>query len=150
MRILAPDLDSVNLLPAVRHLVGEFLNGARFEVHLLQVRTQPKVDRQQTLLQACALLERAHIPYSVHRQQTGDKAQAIRAAARRIRVDRIVLGTARSWSATRLREDAVIQSLLDNSPVPVALVAGKSVSRAERYGIAAGLGATLGLILFSS
>jgi len=33
------------------------------------------------------------------------------------------------------------------APVPVLLVSGKEVSRLERYGVAAGLGATLGLIL---
>lgn len=143
MRLLIPELDSVNSLPAVRHVVRQFLAGERFEVHLLYSRSPA------ALQPARALLERVHIPYSVHRQQAGDTAQAIRAAARRIRADRIVLGTARSWSATRMSEDAVIQSLLDHSPAPVTIVAGKSVSRAERYGIAAGLGATLGLILFS-
>ena len=140
MRILIPDVDAVNSLPAVRYAIREFLSGERFEVHLLYLRSQA------ALPPARALLERFHVPYQVHRE-SGNKVHAIRAAARRVRADRIVMGTARRWSATRLSEDAVIHRLLNNAPAPVTLVAGRSVSLVERYGVAAGLGATLGLIL---
>ena len=152
MRILIPDLDAVNSLPAVRHAARQYVSGERFEVHLLYLRSQ------EALPQARALLERFHIPYRVH-TEAGDPAHplgrpiggtpdAIRAVARRIRADRILMGTARPWSATRLSEDAVIQRLLKNAPAPVSLVAGRrSVSRLERYGVAAGLGATVGLML---
>ena len=142
MRLLIPDVDGVNSPAAVRHVVRQFVGGERFEVHLLYLRSQ------EALPEARALLERFHVPYRVH-QQSGDKVHAIRAAARRVKADRIVLGTARPWSATRLGEDAVVQRLLRNAPAPVSLVAGKSVSRLERYGVAAALGATVGLILFS-
>ena len=140
MRILIPDVDAVNSLPAVRHAARQYVSGERFEVHLLYLRSH------EALPQARALLERFHIPYRVH-MESGDKAHAIRAVARRIKADRILMGTARPWSATRLSEDSVIQRLLKNAPAPVSLVAGRSVSRLERYGVAAGLGATLGLML---
>jgi nucleotide-binding universal stress UspA family protein len=81
--------------------------------------------------------------------QAGDKAKAILAAAVDTSPDLIVLGTARYRSATRMSEQAVVHSLLEASPAPVVVVAGKEVSSLERYGIAAGLGATLGLILFA-
>jgi hypothetical protein len=48
-----------------------------------------------------------------------------------------------------MSEQAVVHSLLELAPAPVVVVAGKDVSPLERYGIAAGLGATLGLILFA-
>jgi nucleotide-binding universal stress UspA family protein len=164
MRVLIPVIDSVNSLPAVRNVARDFLSGERFEVHLLHVRApfwlsvrsylagkpRSSVHRriaQQALQPARALLERFHVPYTVH-LKAGDKAKIIEAAARNLAVDRIVLGTARHWSATRLTEDAVIQKVLDTAPVPVTVVAGKAASRLERYGIAAGFGATLWLILF--
>jgi nucleotide-binding universal stress UspA family protein len=165
MLILIPVVDSVNSLPAVRHVIREFLSGERMEVHLLHVcspwflsvaaclrgKGRDALHREaadKALGPARGLLERCHIPYTVH-LETGRKVQVIYATARRAKVDRIVLGTARPWSATRLAEDSVVQKLLDSAPVPVTVVAGKSVSRLERYGVAAGLGATLLLMLSS-
>jgi nucleotide-binding universal stress UspA family protein len=165
MLILIPVVDSVNFLPAVRHVIREFLSGERMEVHLLHVRSPlflsvaagltgkgrdafHRAAADKALKPARGLLERFHIPYTVH-LETGRKVQVIDATARRAKVDRIVLGTARPWSATRLAEDSVVQKLLDSAPVPVTVVAGKSVSRLERYGVAAGLGATLLLLLSS-
>jgi nucleotide-binding universal stress UspA family protein len=157
-RILVPVLDSVNSDPAVRHVIDEFLHGELMEVQLLHLPASPIYRVAHRLLgkDGCAadkalqsardLLDRVHVPYSVH-FDTGNKAQAIGAAAQRLKADRIVLGTARHWSATRLTEDSVIQEVLDNAPVPVTLVASKSVSPVEQYGVAAGLGATLLLIL---
>jgi nucleotide-binding universal stress UspA family protein len=82
----------------------------------------------------------------VQRIAAQDRADAIVAAALSEGPDAIVLGTARYRSATRMSEDGVVQKLLEVAPVPVLLVTGREVSRLERYGIAAGLGATLGLI----
>ena len=164
MLILIPVVDSVSLLPAVRHVIREFLNGERLEVHLLHVRSPSWLSvtgyltgarrdavhqraADKALAPARALLKRFHIRYTVH-VEAGDKARTIDAVARRIKADRIVLGTARHGSATRLAEDSVIQKVLDSAPVPVTLVAGRSVSRVERYGVAAGLSATLWWMLF--
>jgi nucleotide-binding universal stress UspA family protein len=167
MLILIPDVDSVNSLPAVRYVIREFLSGERFEVHLLHVRSpfllsvsgypargkardaRQRAAADQALKPARVLLERLHIRYTVH-VEAGDKAQTILAVAGRVKADRIVMGTARHWSVTRLSEESIVRKVFDSAPVPVTLVAGKSVSRVERYGVAAGLGATLvGLILFS-
>ena len=147
MKILVPDIDAVNAFPAVRYLVRQFVGGERFELHLLHVRTavDPRA-ADRALRPARTLLEKFHVPYAVH-LEAGGRARTIRAVARRIAADRIVMGTARLWSVTRLREDSVIQELLVTAPVPVTLVSGKSVAPLERYGVAAGLGATLALIL---
>lgn len=141
MRVLVPVLDSVNAMPALRYLVREFLNGERFEVHLLDVRP-----RKQDLESARCLLERFHVPYSVH-ARSGDKARAIDAFAKRLWIGRIVLGTARPWSLTRLAEEAVIDKVRASARVPVTVVSGRSASALERYGVAGGIGAMLGLIL---
>jgi hypothetical protein len=68
--------------------------------------------------------------------------------ARRLRCDRIVLGTARKNSLTRMVEASVTNKVLDLTSVPVEVVVGDSVSRLERYGIPAGIGAGIGALLF--
>jgi nucleotide-binding universal stress UspA family protein len=142
MLIHIPVLDSVNAPPAVRYVIREHLR-EQPEVHLLHLRS-----RLADLEPARELLERFRIRHTVERR-TGDKFEAIAAAARRARPDFVVLGTARHGSATRMSEESVIHKLLDGCPAPLVVVAGKEVSRLERYGIAAGLGATLGLILLA-
>ncbi len=139
MRILIPVVDSANLLAAVRHAIREYRVGEPLEVHLLHARSDKALQR------ARELLEKFHVPYSVHRM-TGDKARAIIGTARRLDVDRIVLGTARQWSATRLAEDSVIGKVMDGAPVPVSVIEGRSVSPLERYAFpaaAAGIAALL-------
>ena len=57
MRILVPDIDAVNSLPAVRCLVRRFVGGERFEVHLVYVRAaiDPAAgDRPCGLLARCS------------------------------------------------------------------------------------------------
>ena len=153
MRILIPAVDSVNALPAVTHAAREFLGGERFEVHLLHVRSpwSPFASRraaERALRPERALLDRLHIRHWLH-VRTGDKAHQIHDAARRLKADRIIMGTACHWSATRLSEDAVIRRVLHSASIPVTIVSGRSVSPVERYGVAAGLGAAFGLILLS-
>jgi len=144
MKILIPVIDSANLLAAVRHAIRELRVGEPLEVHLLHVRSLRRTDK--TLQPARELLERFHVRYSVH-LETGDKARIIIGMARRLSVDRIVLGAARQWSATRLAEDSVIEKVMDQAPVPVTVVSGRSVSPLERYALPAGLAAIAALLL---
>jgi nucleotide-binding universal stress UspA family protein len=148
MRILIPDIDPLNAQPAVRHVARGFLNGERYRVHLLYVRksVDPEAGNRQ-LEPSRALLAKLHVPCTVQLCEAEDRVHGIWTTARRIGAERIVLGTARSWSLTRLRQDALIQELLETAPVPVSVVSGKSVAPLERYGVAAGLGATLALML---
>ncbi len=151
MRALIPVLDSVNALPAVRHVIRASLRGERYEVQLVDVRSPLGHALKgwltaDPLKPATEVLDRFRVRHTVRRLQARDRAGAIAAAARRDGADAIVLGAARYRSATRMSEDAVIQKLLAVARVPVLVVTGKEVSRIERYGVAAGLGATLGLI----
>jgi nucleotide-binding universal stress UspA family protein len=128
MRILVPDIDAVNSLPAVRCLVRQFVGGERFEVHLLYVRGAiDPAAADQALLPVRALLDRFHVPYSVH-LAAGDPVRTIRNVARLLEADRIMMGTARLWSPARLVEDAVIEELLETAAIPVSLVSRKSTA----------------------
>ena len=138
------------------------MRGERMEVHLLHVRSPLSLHAARWLrgkaraASHCEAAERAlrplqrvldgfHIRYAVH-AEVGDKAAVIVTMARRLGVDRIVLGAARDNSLTRFVEDSVIEKVIDTAPLPVDLVASKSVSRLERFGVPAGLGAALGLL----
>lgn len=162
LRMLVPVLDSVNCAPAVRHVIGEFMRGERVEVHLLHVATplSRHIARwmsagnrvafhheaaEKALRSARDLLDAFHIRYTVH-IEVGDRAAVISTMARQLDVDRIVLGVARDNTLTRFVEDAVVETLTASAPVAVDVVAGKSVSRLERFGVPIGLGAALGLL----
>jgi nucleotide-binding universal stress UspA family protein len=153
MQILVPVLDSVNALPAVRYVVREFMGGERPEVRLLYVGSRLALAlrrgrAEKSVAAARELLQRHGVRHTVE-FQAGDRAKAILTAVVDTSPDLIVLGTARYNSATRMSEQAVVHSLLELAPAPVVVVVGKEVSPLERYGIAAGLGATLGLILLA-
>ena len=161
-RILVPLLNSVSAMPAARYVAREFVSGEQMEVHLLHVRTAISLhaacwisgrDRNAFHRQAAEkalrpvrdLLDAFHIRYVVH-VELGDKASVIVAVARRLDVDRIVIGAARDNSLVRLVEEPVIERVIDFAPVPVDVVASKSVSKLERVGVPLGLGAALGLL----
>jgi nucleotide-binding universal stress UspA family protein len=78
--------------------------------------------------------------------EAGERAKTITDAARRLRCDHIVMSTARKNSLTRLIEDSVTNRVLELTSVPVEVIAGDAVSKWERYGIPAGIGAALALV----
>jgi nucleotide-binding universal stress UspA family protein len=138
------------------------VSGERMEVHLLYVRTAFSLHaacwisgRDHTAFHRQAaekvlrpvrdLLDAFHIRYVMH-VELGDKAPVIVAMARRLNVDRIVVGAARDNSLIRLVEEPVIERVIDFAPVPVDVVASKSISQLERFGIPIGLGTALGLL----
>ena len=86
------------------------------------------------------------IPYSVH-AEVGERAKTITDTARRLRCDHIVMSTARKNSLTRLVEDSVTNKVIEMTSVPVEVIAGDAVSKWERYGIPAGIGAVLALMM---
>lgn len=162
IKVLIPVDASSNALNAVQHVINQCVNEGMQEVHLLNVRTPltqhaarfiSKRDRaayhraeaDKALAPSKALLERFGIPFAAH-IELGDKAELISRVAQRLRVDQIVLGTARKNSFTRMIEDSITNQVLELTQVPVEVVAGKSISKLERFGIPAGLGAALALL----
>jgi YjbE family integral membrane protein len=164
LKVLVPVDGSHNALHAVRHVIDEFVKKPDFELHVLNVqppfsrhisRFVSKNDRdsyhrekaEQVLGPIRKMLDDFRIPYATH-TRLGHKAEMIADEARRLRCDRIVLGTARKNSLTRMVEASVTNKVLDLTSVPVEVVVGDSVSRLERYGIPVGIGAGLGALLF--
>jgi YjbE family integral membrane protein len=162
-RILVPVDGSRNSEHALRHVVKEFRQHPGMEIHLLNV--QPPLSRhvarfigrntrdsfhldeaEQALRPARQLVERFGVPYSAH-VRVGAKGTAIVEEARRLGCDRIVMGTARKNSLTRMLEDSTTNKVLEQTSVPVEVIAGESVSNLERVGLAAGLGAALALLI---
>ena len=162
LKVLVPVDGSRNCEFAVKHVIKQFMNHTAMEIHLLNV--QPPFSRyiarfvsrkvlhdyhrdeaEKALRPIRQMLDGFSIPYSVH-TELGDRAQCIIGTARRLRCDQIVMSTARKDSLTRLVEDSVTNKVIEMTPVPVEVIAGDAVSKWERYGIPAGLGAALALV----
>ncbi len=162
-KVLIPVDGSPNCQFAVRHIIKQFMNNTAMETHLLNV--QPPFNRditrfvsrksvqdhhreqaEKALRPIREMLDNLSIPYSVH-IEVGDRAKCIAHTARRLRCDQIVMSTARKDSLTRLVENSVTNKVIELTSVPVEVIAGDAVSRWERYGIPAGLGALLALLL---
>jgi YjbE family integral membrane protein len=161
LKVLVPVDASANTAFALRRVASEFASRGGLEVHLLNV--QPMLSRhvgqfigrrtregyhleqaEKVLQPARRLLERAGVPCTTH-VRVGAKAESITDEARRLRCDRIVMGTARKDSLTRMLEDSTTNQVLERATVPVEVIAGRSVSRLERFGLPMGLGAAMAL-----
>ena len=162
-KILVPVNGTHNCDLAVRHVVRQFMNNTSMEIHLLNAqpplssyiarflsrKTRLEYHRdeaEKALRPARQTLDGFGIPYAVH-IEVGPRAEAITAAAHRLRCDEIVMGTARKNSLTRLVEDSTTNRVLELTDVPVEVIPGDAVSRWERYGIPAGLGTLVALVL---
>jgi len=163
LKVLIPIDGSPNCQFAVRHVIKQFMDNTAMETHLLNV--QPPFNQDITRFVSRTSVQDYHrdqaekalgpiremlnnfgIPYSVH-IEVGDRAKHIADTARRLRCDQIVMSTARKNSLTRLIENSVTNKVIELTSVPVEVIAGDAVSRWERYGIPAGLGALLALLL---
>ena len=158
-RVLVPSDGSANSLHGVRHVGRTFLQNRELEIHLLNVqrpfssevaRYTNRRDRmalhqeraEKALAPARQALDRYGIPYTVH-IEVGNRADCIAEAARRLRCERIVMGTARKSSLVRWVEDSVTNQVIERTTVPVEVIAGDAASILERLGIPASVGAGL-------
>jgi len=162
-KILVPVDGSKNGAHALRRVVTQFLGDPSLEVHLLNVqapfsrhiaqfvskRSRDDFHREQAekaLAPARELLAHHGVPFSAH-VRLGEKAKMIVDEARRLRCERIVMATARKNSITRMLEDSVTNKVLEQTSVPVEIIAGDDISPLERWGLPAGLGAAIALLL---
>ncbi|WP_162785843.1 universal stress protein [Polynucleobacter necessarius] len=77
----------------------------------------------------------------------GDKGSAIRDEAMRLECGRIVIGTSKKNSLSRLFENSTTARLLEISDIPVEVVTGSTLPALERWGIPAlGAGAATALM----
>ena len=166
LKVLIPVDGSRNSEFAVKHVIREFMNNTAMEIHLLNVQSPFSRDvarfvsrkslhdyhrdeAEKALSPIKKMLDGFSVPYSVH-AEVGERAKSITDTARRLRCDHIVMSTARKNSLTRLIENSVTNKVLELTTVPVEIIAGDAVSKWERYGIPAGVGALLALMLASA
>jgi nucleotide-binding universal stress UspA family protein len=165
LNVLVPVDASPNALRAIRHAIAEYRRHHELRLHLLNV--QPRLSRHAArfvsradregwlhdradvaMSAAVALLTDAGVPHQKH-WATGERADQICRAARRLDIHHIVMGTARKNSLTRMIEDSVTHRVLETSPVPVEIVVGDAVSRWERWGLPAGVLGLGGLLVLA-
>ena len=166
LKILVPIDGSRNSRFAARHVIKEFMNNPALEIHLLNV--QPPLswhiarfvsrksreawhrdEAEKAMRPVVRLLDKSAVPYVLH-TEVGDKAKMITETARRLQCDHIVMSTARKNSLTRMLEDSVTNRVLELTSIPVEVVAGDAVSRLERFGIPAGIGALLAFMFLAA
>ncbi len=164
MKILVPVDGSKNALLAVRQAIAEHRQHER-ELHLLNV--QPHLSRHvarflssgdrgewhraqahAAMADAEALLQQSGVPYQLH-WVIGDRAAQICRFAADLGAHHIVMATARKNSLTRMLQDSITNQVLQDTPVPVQVVAGDAVSKWERWGLPAGLIGAGGLLLLA-
>lgn len=160
--LLLPCDGTPNALLAVRHAVEAFHRGGVLLVHLLNVQppfsanVARHVSRELrfdfhreradlALAEARQLLEAAGVPHHVH-TEVGDKARCIADAARRLRCDRIVIGTARKSALVRAVENSLTNRVLERCSVPVEVIVGAPVGVLERVGVLAAVGTGMALL----
>lgn len=160
--LLLPCDGSPSALLAVRHAIRQVRRGEAQMIHLLNVQ-QPfsahiarHVSREirldfhreradEALAEAVRLLEAEAVPHAVH-TDVGEKARCIADTARRLRCDRIVLGTARRSALVRAVQDSLTTRLLERTTVPLEVIAGTPAGVIERVGIPASVGAGVALL----
>jgi len=157
--LLLPFDGSASARHGVRHVVAVHRTVPDLRVHVLNVqapfsrnvarhvgrRTRAECHREQAeavLADARRMLDAAGVRHVLH-WEVGDRAASIVSAARRLRCDRIVIGTPRRSLLVRLVEGSVINRVIASTTVPVEVIAGDAPSRLERFGIPAGVGTGL-------
>jgi nucleotide-binding universal stress UspA family protein len=163
LKILVPIGGGRNDWLAVQSVIKRFLNDTALEVHLVNVQmpfsahvacfstrasrdAYHRDEAEKALAPAREMLDKFSVPYAVH-MGVGDRAQVIADTARRLHCDEILMATARKNSLTRWVESSVTDRVIELTPVPVEIIAGESMSRWERYGIPAAIGAVAALVL---
>jgi nucleotide-binding universal stress UspA family protein len=157
--ILVPIAGNRNDRFAVQNVIKRFMNNPSMKVHLVNVQTPFSADiarftsrksrhdhhrerAEAALAPARELLDKFGMPHAVH-EATGERAKVMTDTARRLKCDEIVMATARKNSLTRLVENSVTDKVLELTSVPVEIIAGDSMSKWERYGIPAAIGAAV-------
>ncbi len=160
--LLLPCNGSSESLVAVRHVIKARGRDAISRIHLVNVQPSfsahiaQHVDREArmdfhreradtALAKARELLDAAGVAYHVH-TEVGDRARCIAGMARRLRCDRIVLGTARKSGLVRAIKNSLTSRILEHSSVPVEVITADRASALERIGIPASVGAGLTLL----
>jgi YjbE family integral membrane protein len=162
-RILVPVDGSRNAIDAIERVVEQYPSGAHPEIHLLNVRSPlsrhiagflrrsdinvwHREEGLKALAGTMALLAECGIPFA-HHVRVGQRAATIAAVAEELSCDRIVMGTARKNTLTRLLQDSVTSEVLARTRAPVEVIVGKRSSTLERLGFAVSVVAAVALLV---
>ncbi len=166
MRVLVPMDGSRHALQALRHVLTEARRATdpRF---VLLVNVQPllprhaarflplstrrnwRLERSRKSMEAAqALLRQAGLNWQ-SLTATGDAAVAIAACAQEYGMHKVVMGTDKKGALARFFQDSVTSRVMELSSVPVEIVAREEASALQRFGIPAGIGAGLALLLLA-
>ena len=163
-RVLIPVDGSAHAESAVRHVLARLQRGAPTEVHLLNVQ-QPLSRRmarfvprntlrdwyaeqaERALAPARRLLEQAGVPHTEHRLR-GERAEQIVRQARHLGSDLIVMQAGPNTLARALGGSTTFR-VLERASVPVEVIGGARRTLLQKWGLPAGLGALLGLVLIA-
>ncbi len=164
-KVLLPIDFSRNAIHAARHVAGRVLGGEALEVHLLHVRRplSRHISRfvsgrdrmayhEEESARVFAPVEEALRKHGIAVQrhvERGEPGDVINALAEKLGIQQIVMATARRNSLSRLIQDSVTNRVLEGASVPVQLIAGDNVSRLERWGVPAGLGTALAIVVMA-
>jgi YjbE family integral membrane protein len=163
-QILLPIIASQQSLSAVKSIIQKHLrSGAAKDsmfVHLLHVA--PRFGKRVTkhlpagarsrfiqdsaegaVVPATKLLEQAGIQYQIHLASNNAIADTIISTAKRLGCSQIVVGTQRNNAVSRMLNNSVTGRLLANSEVPVEVVLHGQASLMQRWGLPAGAGAAM-------
>jgi len=160
--VLVPVSELENSHLAVDRVMKEYYVDHGLRIHLLHVRRplsrrvaqfvrrslRDDYHRERAALAlgpAKEILDKRAIPYETH-ACVGDIAQTIADQAKQLKVDRIVMATARRGSITRILEDSTTERVLHLTDVPVELVVSNAVSNVERWGIPVAIAAALAAV----
>ena len=162
-KVLVPVDGTRNSEYALRHAIEGYKRNSETEIHLLNAqppfsrdisqfisrKTREEFHRdegEKALLPAKKIIEESGVPYTSH-MVVNAKATAILEEAQRLDCQRIVMGTARKNSLTRMLEDSTTNKVLEKTTVPVELVAGDSISKFERYGVPVSVACVIALLI---
>ena len=165
-KILVPVDGTANAMQAARFAVKTALDQGSIEVHLLHVRAPlPQhmarflkrgeraswnaAEAERALSHARGLLMHHGIPFAEHIER-GDPARTIDRVARRLKVDQIVIGHSSIPLVGRLFRRSVTTTLTELTRVPVQVIAGERGTLLARWGIPAGVGALIALLLVAT
>lgn len=166
MRVLVPVDGSRHALQALRHVLNEARRASdpRFVVLMnvqpllprhasrflpLSTRRDWRLERSNKAMEEAALLLRQAGLNWQPVTATGDPAGAIAHVAGEYGMHKVVMGTDKKGALARFFQDSVTSRVMELSPVPVEVVAREEASALERFGIPAGIGAGLALLLLA-
>jgi nucleotide-binding universal stress UspA family protein len=134
---------------AIRHVIRRSWAGAALEPHLLHVLASRDKDGIEVLEAAGKLFERGGLPFVAHIRY-GTPAEEIVRFAESNRFGGIVMASSGLGSITEMLLGSVAARVLRTSRIPVEIVPASPRSRLRAYAGPAGIGASLGALLYSA